>query len=142
MAEIHPFQISVPESRLKRLHAKLALIDFPSELESDTAVPWSRGPPTYTIKTLTEYWRNDFDWRKAEKSLNETLPQFITALDVEGSGDYKIHFVHLKSKAMNAIPLLFLHGWPGSFYEVLKIAHPLANGDGISELHLMLLHLL
>ncbi len=133
MAEIRSYRIAVPGARLQRLHSKLALTDFPSELESDIAQPWSRGPPTAIIKQLTEYWLNGFSWRKAEALLNEKLPQYKTTIRVQDFGDYDIHFVHLRSKIRHAIPLIFLHGWPGNFYEGSKIAHMLVNGDGSVE---------
>lgn len=133
MSEVQRFRIAIPDARLQRLRSKLALTDFPSELESDKAQPWSRGPPTATVKQLAEHWLNGFDWRKAEASLNENLPQYKTTVHVQDFGDYDIHFVHLQSKVRNAIPLIFLHGWPGNFYEGSKIAHPLVNGDGSTE---------
>jgi hypothetical protein len=133
MAQIRLFRIAIPDSRLQRLHSKLALTDFPSELESDITAPWSRGPPASSIKQLAEYWLSNFDWRKAEKSLNDSLPQHTATINVHGFGDYDIHFVHLRSKTKNAIPLIFLHGWPGNFYEGSKVAYLLAEGNGSSE---------
>lgn len=131
--DIRPFKIAVDQYRLDRLKKKLELADLPSELETDTSQPWARGPPTASIRDLLAYWTNTFDWRKAEATLNNTLPQFTTTLRLDGHGEYDIHFVHLRSNAPDAIPLIFLHGWPGSFYEVSKIARPLAaNGDGHS----------
>ena len=133
MAQIRPFRIDIPDSRLQRLHSKLALTDFPSELESDVTAPWSRGPPVSSVKQLAEAWLNTFDWRKAEKSLNDSLPQYTTTINVRGFGDYDIHFVHLRSRVKNAIPLIFLHGWPGNFYEGSKVAHLLVKGNGNSQ---------
>lgn len=133
MAMIRQFRIDIPDARLQRLHSKLALTDFPSELESDITQPWSRGPPKSTIKQLTQHWLNGFDWRRAEATVNDTLPQCMTTINIAGFGDYDIHFVHLRSKVKNAIPLIFLHGWPGSFYEGSKIAHPLVNGEGDNQ---------
>lgn len=133
MSNIRPFRIAIPDSRLERLRAKLALTDFPSELETDISNPWSRGPLKSSVKQLADYWLNHFDWRKAEASLNDNFPQFTATIYVSGFGNYDIHFIHLRSKVKNAIPLIFLHGWPGSFYEGTKIAHPLINGDGHSQ---------
>lgn len=130
-SDIRPFRIAVAEIRLERLKKKLELTDLPSELETDTSNEWMRGPPTASIRSLLEYWTNTFDWRKAEATLNDLLPQFTTTIPVDGQGEYDIHFVHLRSTPSNAIPLIFLHGWPGSFYEVSKIAHALAeSGNG------------
>ena len=132
MAQIRPFRIAIPDSRLQRLRSKLALTDFPSDLESDITAPWSRGPPASSIKQLVEHWLNHFDWRKAEKSLNDSLPQYITTISVHGFGDYDVHFVHLRSERKTAIPLIFLHGWPGNFYEGSKLARLLVEGNGRS----------
>jgi pimeloyl-ACP methyl ester carboxylesterase len=131
--DIRPYKIAIEETRLNRLKQKLELTDLPIELQSDTIAEWSRGPPAVAINKLTRYWIDEYDWRKEEALLNETLPQFITTISVEGQGDYDVHFLHKRSKAKNAIPLVFLHGWPGSFYEAAKIIHPLADGDGEDE---------
>ena len=75
-----------------------------------------------TVKTIgetVEFWRTSYDWRKEEERLNE-MPQFKTPIDVDGFGTLDIHFVHSTSPVEDAIPLLFLHGWPGSFYEIQK----------------------
>ena len=133
MSTIRPFHISIPDARLHRLHSKLALTDFPSELETDISQPWSRGPPTSEIKQLTQYWLNGFDWRKAEKALNDNFPQFMTTINVQSFGNYDIHFAHLRSKVKNAIPLVFLHGWPGNFYEGSKFSKLLVDSNGKAE---------
>jgi pimeloyl-ACP methyl ester carboxylesterase len=133
MATLRPFHISIPDARLQRLHSKLALTDFPSELETDIAQPWSRGPPRSEIKQLTQYWLNGFNWRKVEEALNTNFPQFLTTINVRGFGDYDVHFVHLRSNIKNAIPLIFLHGWPGNFYEGTKFSKLLVNSDGKAE---------
>ncbi|KAG0703815.1 Alpha/Beta hydrolase protein [Suillus ampliporus] len=113
-----PFQINVPEEKLTTLHAKLELATFPDELED---AGWKYGAPLADIKRLTERWRNEYDWRKHEKELNQELPMFTRDIDVDGFGPLNIHYVHKKSEAVDAIPLLFCHGWPGSFLEVRKI---------------------
>ncbi|KAG1742386.1 Alpha/Beta hydrolase protein [Suillus paluster] len=113
-----PFQINVPEEKLTTLHAKLELATFPDELED---AGWKYGPPLADIKRLTERWRNEYDWRKHEKELNQELPMFTRDIDVDGFGTLNIHYVHKKSEVVDAIPLLFCHGWPGSFLEVGKI---------------------
>lgn len=124
MSNITPFKIDVSEAKLQRLKQKLALADFPDEVEG---VGWDRGSPLADIKRLTEYWREGYDWRKAEKKLNE-LPQFTADVEVEGFGALNVHFVHQKSEVENAIPLIFVHGWPGSFDEVSKILPELVKG--------------
>lgn len=123
---IATFKIAIPDERIKRLKQKLALSDFPDEVV-DTGEPWSRGSPLSDIKRLASYWERGFDWRKAESELNQ-FPQYITNIEVEGFDTYDVHFVHQTSTVSSAIPLLFLHGWPGSFIEVTKILPQLVKG--------------
>ena len=125
MAAITPYKVNVPEERIQRLNQQIALADFPDELPD--VEPWSRGTPLADLKRLAAYWRNGFDWRKQEAKINE-LPQYMTQIDVEEFGTYDIHFVHQPSPVKNAIPLLFCHGWPGSFVEVSKILPLLLDG--------------
>jgi pimeloyl-ACP methyl ester carboxylesterase len=124
MSSIKPYKINVPQSKIDRLHKKLELYDLPDELE---AAEWEYGAPLADIKKLAEYWKDKYDWRKAEAQLNE-MPQFTTDVDVAHFGTFNIHFVHRQSTVKNAIPLIFLHGWPGSFIEVTKILPQLVNG--------------
>lgn len=128
MTEIKPYQIHVLDHKIDRLKQKLALTDFPdqdADLEQDS---WGQGPPVGEIKRLAEAWRASFDWRQVEAKLNE-LPHFIAQVNVDALGSFDVHFVHKRSSKPNAIPLLFLHGWPGSFYEVSKILYPLVQGS-------------
>ena len=106
MADIEPFQIAVPDAEIKKLKDKLDVSTFPDELEG---VGRSRGPPLADVKRLATYWKDGFDWRKAEARLNK-LPQFKTPIQVEGFEPLSIHFVHQKSSVPEAIPLLFIHG--------------------------------
>lgn len=78
------------------------------------------GTPVSEVERLRDHWLNKYDWRKHEAAINE-LPQFTLPIDVDDFGELTIHFVHQKSSSPNAIPLIFIHGWPGSFYEVRKI---------------------
>ena len=125
MASITPFKINISEDKIHRLKHKIAAADFPDELPD--VEPWSRGAPLSDLRRLASYWETDFDWGKQEAKLNE-LPQYITQIDVDGFGTYDIHFVHQPSPVKNAIPLLFCHGWPGSFVEVTKILPKLIDG--------------
>ncbi|KAI0671042.1 alpha/beta-hydrolase [Trametes maxima] len=120
-----PFTVAVPDADLELLHKKLELATFPDELQD---AGWDYGAPLADIKRLTAYWKDSFDWRKAEKAINE-LPQFTTDIEVDGFGSLNIHFVHQKSKVENAIPLLFVHGWPGQFLEVRKLLPILTAGS-------------
>jgi hypothetical protein len=106
MADITPYQISIPDSAIETLQQKLSLSTFPDELpDSD----WDLGTPLSDLKRLVEYWRTSYDWRKAEAKLN-TLPQFTTPIEINGFETLHIHFVHQPSTVGTAIPLLFCHG--------------------------------
>ena len=142
MAPIEPYTISVPEEQRQRLTKKLEVTTFPDELDK---ADWDYGAPLADIKRLATYWREQFDWGKQETKLNE-LPNFKTAIQVDGFESLDIHFVYQKSNVNGAIPLLFSHGCasllitlqfcllivlyigPGSFVEVTKILPLLANG--------------
>jgi hypothetical protein len=127
MASFKPYNINISASRLERLMQKLALADFPNQddLEDDS---WTKGPPVREIKRLVDVWQTVYNWRDVEARLNQ-LPQFLMSIDIADFGALDIHFVHKKSTKADAIPLLFLHGWPGSFYEVSRIINPLVQGD-------------
>ncbi|TPX07418.1 uncharacterized protein E0L32_002112 [Thyridium curvatum] len=125
MADIKPFKIAVPDAQLDRLKQKLSLAEFPDE--ADFSDDWHYGVPLADIKRLAARWRDGFDWRKAEAELNQ-LPHFITSIPVSGHGDLQIHFVHQRgSREEGSIPLLFCHGWPGSYHEATKILPLLTN---------------
>ena len=133
MATITPFKIDIPQGKLHRLQKKLQLADFP--LEAPNSEPWSQGCPVEDIKTLARWWEHGldvgpeegFNWRGAESELNK-FPQFTTNIAIQDFGTYDVHFIHQKSEVSTAIPLLFLHGWPGSFIEVTKILPELVKG--------------
>ena len=106
MASIQPFTISVPDSKLRNLAQKLETTTLPDELDE---AGWDYGAPLADIKRLTAYWKNDYDWRKHEAKINE-LPNFKTAIQVDGFESLDIHFIHQRSAVDGAIPLLFCHG--------------------------------
>ncbi|KAM7205987.1 alpha/beta-hydrolase [Rhypophila sp. PSN 637] len=118
-SEIQPFTISIPGFKLDLLKQKIAIATFPDD-GSSMADDWAYGTPVSDLKRLVDYWQNEFDWRAVERKLNK-LPQFTTTVPVAGFGELNIHFVHQKSGKQGSIPLLFCHGWPGSFIEVSKI---------------------
>ena len=128
MTSIKPYKINISPSRLERLMQKLALADFPDQDDLEKG-SWTKGPPVHEIKRLVDAWQTVFDWRDVETRFNE-VPHFMTPIDISDFGTFDIHFVHKKSTKADAIPLLFLHGWPGSFYEVVRIINPLVQGDG------------
>lgn len=115
-----PFTISVPDSEIKYLKQKLALTRFPDELEDAGR---TYGAPLADIQRLANHWKTGFldNWREHEAKLNEDMPQFTRDIEVDGHGSLNVHYVHKKSSVVDAIPLLFVHGWPGSFIEVRKI---------------------
>src|SRR6202022_3148943 len=115
---IRPFRINVPDEALVDLRRRLAATRWP---EKETVADESQGVPLATLQELVRYWQTDYDWRKVEARLN-ALPQFITEID-----GLDIHFIHVRSKHENALPLIVTHGWPGSVSEQLKIVDPLTN---------------
>ncbi|KAF7793772.1 hypothetical protein EIP86_004893 [Pleurotus ostreatoroseus] len=120
MSAEEPFAISVPHAALDSLAAKLAQATFPSAAP-ESSDEWDYGVPLKDMERLVARWKSGFDWRAAESELNASLPQFTRPIDVEGHGTLTAHYVHKRSERPNAVPLLFLHGWPGHFAEVRKI---------------------
>ncbi|PPQ94344.1 hypothetical protein CVT25_000400 [Psilocybe cyanescens] len=125
MAET-PFKIAISDEQISRLRQKLAMAVFPDELDD---AGWDYGAPLVDIRRLVARWQDGYDWRKHEAQLNEELPQFTRDIEVDGFGKLNIHYIHKKSEVVNAIPLLFVHGWPGSFYEIRKILPLLLKGS-------------
>ena len=133
-AAIRPFTIEIPEAELEALRARVAATRLPSkELVEDR----SQGVQLATIQELARYWATEYDWRKAEAKLNG-LPQFITEID-----GVEIHFIHVRSRHENALPLIMTHGWPGSVIELLETVGPLTDptahgGQAEDAFHLVL----
>jgi pimeloyl-ACP methyl ester carboxylesterase len=115
---IRPFNVNVSEEALAELRRRIAATRWP---EKETVADQSQGVPLAPMQGLARYWATDYDWRKVEAKLNG-LPQFITEID-----GLEIHFIHVRSKHENALPLIVTHGWPGSIIEQLKIIDPLTN---------------
>jgi len=115
---IRPFRINVPDELLVDLRRRIAATRWP---EKETVTDDSQGVQLATMQALARYWATDYKWLKVEATLN-ALPQFITAID-----GLDIHFIDVRSKHANALPLIVTHGWPGSIIEQLKIIDPLAN---------------
>jgi pimeloyl-ACP methyl ester carboxylesterase len=115
---IRPFRISVPEEQLADLRRRIAATRWP---DRETVNDRSQGAQLAKLEELVRYWGTDYDWRKVEARLN-VLPQFTTTIDGLG-----IHFIHVRSKHPNALPLIITHGWPGSVIEQLKIIGPLTD---------------
>jgi pimeloyl-ACP methyl ester carboxylesterase len=115
---IHPFRVNVPEAELTELRRRINATKWP---ERETVTDATQGVQLATVQALARYWATEYDWRKIEAKLN-ALPQFITEID-----GLDIHFIHVRSKHQNALPLIVTHGWPGSVVEQLKIIDPLTN---------------
>jgi pimeloyl-ACP methyl ester carboxylesterase len=126
MDGLEPFTVKVPDSDLTKLRQLLEATRWP---DKETVSDDSQGVRLATMQELTRYWATDYDWRNAEKKLN-AWPQFMIEID-----GLSIHFIHVKSKHENALPLLVNHGWPGSVLEQLKIIDRLTNpsAHGASE---------
>src|SRR5678816_3101099 len=108
---IRPFQVNVPEAELTELRRRIEATRWP---ERETVADASQGVQLATMQKLARYWTTEYDWRKVEARLN-ALPNFITEID-----GLDIHFIHVRSKHENALPVIVTHGWPGSVIEQLK----------------------
>src|ERR687893_911475 len=109
---VRDFHIDVPEEELDDLRQRILATRWP---EKETVADHSQGVPLATMQKLARYWATEYDWRKVEARLN-ALPNFITEID-----GLDIHFIHVRSKHENALPVIVTHGWTGSIIEQLKI---------------------
>jgi pimeloyl-ACP methyl ester carboxylesterase len=131
---IRPFHVDIPEDALDDLRRRIEATRFPSkELVDDR----SQGVQLATLKALVRYWTTEYDWRRCEARLN-ALPQFTTEID-----GVDIHFIHVRSRHEDALPLIMTHGWPGSVVELLETVGPLTDptahgGDAEDAFHLVL----
>jgi len=133
-AAIRPFHVEIPADALEDLRRRIADARLPSkELVADR----SQGVQLATIQKLARYWLNDYEWRRCEARLN-ALPQFKTEIDGQD-----VHFIHVKSRQEDAMPLIMTHGWPGSVIELLETVGPLTDptahgGSAEDAFHLVL----
>ena len=116
--EIRPFRVDVPDEQIADLRRRIAATRWPSE---ELVRDRSQGVQLATMRELARYWATDYDWRTAEAKLN-ALPQFTTEID-----GVEIHFIHVRSRHENALPLIMTHGWPGSVIELLDTVGPLTD---------------
>ena len=133
-AAIRPFHIDVPKEGIVNLRERLMMTRWP---DRETVADPSQGVQLAIMQELARYWATEHDWRKVEAKLN-ALPQFITEID-----GLDIHFIHVRSKHDNALPMIVTHGWPGSIIEQLKIVEPLTNptahgGSASDAFHLVI----
>jgi pimeloyl-ACP methyl ester carboxylesterase len=131
---LRPFRVNVPEEALVDLRKRIAATRWP---DRETVVDQSQGVQLATMQALARYWASEYDWRKVEAKLN-ALPNFITEID-----RLDIHFIHVRSKHDNALPLIVTHGWPGSIIEQMKIIDPLTDptahgGNAFDAFHLVI----
>jgi len=126
--DIRPFHVDIPEEKLTDLRRRIAATQWP---EKETVADQSQGVQLETIQKLARYWGTEYDWRKVESQLN-ALPQFMTEID-----GLDIHFIHVRSRHEDALPLIVNHGWPGSIIEQLKIidrlTDPTAHGANAAD---------
>jgi hypothetical protein len=147
MATPKPFKINVSDDLLDLTKKKLKLSRLPDQLANveweghslhhSPALTQVDGTPVAEVERLRNHWQNDYDWRKHEAEINQ-LPQFTLPVEVDDFGELTVHFVHKKSTSPDAIPLIFCHGWPGSFHEVRKILPLLTEPkDGEQAFHVV-----
>ena len=115
---IRPFHVNFPQADLTELRRRINATRWP---DRETVMDATQGVQLETTQALARYWATDYDWRKVETKLN-SLPNFIAEID-----GLDVHFIHVRSKHGNALPLIVTHGWPGSIIEQLKIVDPLTN---------------
>ena len=124
MTRLEPFQIAVPEADLIDLRRRLSAARWPSR---ETVLDWSQGVPLGLLHKLCEHWQTAYDWRATERRLNR-LPHYRAAID-----GLPVHFIHLPSPVVDAVPVIMTHGWPGSFFEfehvIQRLADPAAFGE-------------
>ena len=132
--DIRPFRVEIHQDAVEDLRRRIAVVRWPpQELVDDR----SQGVQLETLQALARYWKTDYDWRRAEAKLN-ALPQFKTEID-----GVDVHFIHVKSRHENALPLIMTHGWPGSVIELLETIGPLTDptahgGTAEDAFHLVL----
>ena len=122
MSEIRPYTINVADEEIERLKSRLEISRFP---EKETTHDWSQGAPLAYVKNITDYWLNQYDFKRLESRLNK-YENLITEID-----GVDIHFMHIKSSNADAKPLLLTHGWPGSVVEFLKVIEGLTEPQSL-----------
>jgi pimeloyl-ACP methyl ester carboxylesterase len=133
-ADIRPFRVNFPEAELTELRRRIKATKWP---DRETVTDASQGVQLATTQALARYWATDYEWRKCEAKLN-AVPNFITEID-----GLDIHFIHVRSRHENALPMIVTHGWPGSIIEQMKIIEPLTNptahgGSASDAFHLVI----
>jgi pimeloyl-ACP methyl ester carboxylesterase len=117
-SSIRPFRVNIPDDAVADLRRRLQATRWP---DKETVADQSQGPQLEKLRELVGYWATDYDWRKGEAKLN-AFPQFMTKID-----GLDIHFIHVRSRHTDAMPLIITHGWPGSVFEQIKLIGPLTD---------------
>jgi hypothetical protein len=112
------FKISIADQAIEDLRRRLRQTRWPDAV---TNSGWAYGLDLDWMRSLVNYWADQYDWRTVERALNE-LPQYVAVID-----GFRVHYLHFRSMHQNAVPLVITHGWPGSFLELLKVAPMLAD---------------
>ena len=115
---VRPFHVEFPETELTELRRRVKMTRWP---EREQVADATQGVQMATMQKLAQYWANEHDWRKCEAKIN-IVPNFLTEID-----GLDIHFIHVRSKHENALPMIVTHGWPGSIIEQMKIIGPLTD---------------
>ncbi|PON20329.1 hypothetical protein TGAM01_v210828 [Trichoderma gamsii] len=123
-----PFKLAVHPEIIALAHQKVALTRYPIDVKQPD---WSDGPPVHNATSVRDYWVKEYDWPSTQRDINSRFNMFTTTVDAKPFSEYEervpLHFVHHRSNRSDAIPLLFIHGWPGSFLEVENLLEPLTN---------------
>ncbi|OAL03226.1 alpha/beta-hydrolase [Phaeosphaeriaceae sp. SRC1lsM3a] len=122
-----PFRLRVDSDLLDITKQKLALARYPDEQSDFGEDDWAQGAKVAVVRELAKFWLNSYDWEKKENELNSIFNHFLVKLNVPGYGPLVLHFTHARSSSRTAIPLLFSHGWPGSFVEAAKVVEELSS---------------
>lgn len=132
-----PFKIAVSDDFLSFIEQRVSTGRIPSGVDLPAGKEWARGVPVSTMTHLKEYWSTKYDWRAVEARINSHLKMFTMPIQQDGE-EIVMHFVHHRSEREDAIPMLFQHGWPGSFLEVCfaiallnRVWNPLLHGHKI-----------
>ena len=118
MTDIRPLTLAIPDTQIEDLKRRIAMTRWP---EAETVDDWSQGTPLEALKALVAYWMDDYDWRRCEGRLNG-FGQYLTEID-----GLDVHFLHVRSPHVEAVPLILTHGWPGSVIEFMEVIGPLTD---------------
>ncbi|KAK3176725.1 hypothetical protein OEA41_008050 [Lepraria neglecta] len=122
-----PYKLHIDEELLANTKQKLQLARYPEEQTDIRDDDWNQGAKVKVVKRLADYWKDDYDWRAEEAKINQEFEQYTVKVDIPDYGPQVLHYVHARSSSPTAIPLIFVHGWPGSFLETRKILKPLTS---------------